>query len=134
MSYPTRAEGLVNMIRECHLGVPPCFSAVPGIYCSYYLDDLWDGKYMIVKLLFCGMLLPGLSIQPTEFLSCSYLAFSLCVLLMSTWWIPTAGKKQFLVMLGVLWHLFFIRWDVSVWNMNWSTNFRVLLLRVKIIL
>ena len=33
--------------------------AVSHWSCSFYLDALWDGKWVAVQLLFCVMLLPG---------------------------------------------------------------------------
>ena len=50
------------------------------ISCSSYLIVLWDGRQMVVQLLFCEVLLPGCcSRQHAAFLCSFHLVFSLCV-------------------------------------------------------
>ena len=64
--------------------------------CSYFSSSalpclvhlLWDGRQVAIHLLFCGVLLPGF-VQ-----KCSYLAFSLCISLVSIQCIHTVALTQ----------------------------------------
>ena len=62
--HPQSAQSRSICWSACRLGKSPeknawPSSAVPSMFCSFYIDGLWDVSQVAVPLLFYGVLLPG---------------------------------------------------------------------------